>query len=184
MTTLTSLTENATLLELFKRFPDFARLLVKNNQYVMRGPSPLDAGQREIIAAYVSALNSCRYCIGSHTETARAFGMPENTINALVEDIDTAPVAENLKPILKFVRKLTLTPTRMTDADSKAIYDAGWDENALFSATTVCCMFNFMNRLVEGTGLAASEEQAIGTARILHEQGYENILQATGIDAN
>ncbi len=182
MSLLTSLPENSTLLELFSRFPEFARRLVKNNQHIMRGDSPLDAGQRELIAAYVSALNSCEYCVGSHRETAKAFGMPGETIAALIEDIDGAAVAEDLKTILKFVRKLTVTPSRMTAADASAVYDTGWNEDALFSAVTVCCMFNFMNRLVDGCGLTASEQQAAGTGQILHDKGYEAILKASGID--
>lgn len=184
MPLLKSLPENATLLELFNRFPEFTRHLAKNNHHIMRGASPLDAGQREMIAAYVSALNSCQYCTGSHSETAKAFGMPAATISGLIENIDTAAVAEELKPMLKFVRKLTLTPARMTAADADAVFAAGWDDEALFSAVAVCCVFNFMNRLVEGTGLVASEQQAVGSARILHEKGYQAVIAASGIDSD
>ena len=44
----------------------------------------------------------------------------------LMDEIDTAPVDEKLKPILHYVRKLTLTPSRMVQADADAVYAAGW----------------------------------------------------------
>ncbi|NET05043.1 MAG: hypothetical protein F6K09_11890 [Merismopedia sp. SIO2A8] len=36
----------------------------------MRGESALSAGERELITAYVSGLNACNYCYGSHQAIA------------------------------------------------------------------------------------------------------------------
>lgn len=182
MSYLTSLPEDATLFELMRRFPGLAKRLVPINSYVMRGPSPLTAAQRETIAAYVSALNACEYCIGSHTEAAKAFGVPEGTLTALVADIDQADIEDRFKPILHYVRKLTLTPSSMTEADADAVYAGGWDEEALFSAVLVCCTFNYMNRLTDGVGLAASTQQAVGSGKLLREKGYEVILKMLDLE--
>lgn len=40
----------------------------------------------------------------------------------------------------------------MVEADAAAVYDAGWDEQALFDAVSVCALFKLMNRIVEGSG--------------------------------
>jgi len=96
----------------------------------------------------------------------------------LVQNVDTASVNEKLKPLLKYVEKLTRTPARMTIADADAVYAAGWEEDALLSAILVCCVFNFMNRLVEGTGLPASEQQAVFGGRFLFEKGYAAVPAA------
>ena len=56
-----------------------------------------------------------------------------------------------MKPILRYVRKLTLTPSRIVPSDSEAVFEAGRDEQALFDAISVCALFNFMNRIVDGT---------------------------------
>jgi len=66
----------------------------------------------------------------------------------LIEDIDTAPVDDKLKPVLHYVRKLTLTPARMVQADA--------DEHALHDAVAVYATINFMNRLVLGHGVEYS----------------------------
>jgi AhpD family alkylhydroperoxidase len=67
MALLRSLPENATL-------STYADLLEKLRSYghrLMRGPSPLTPGEREFIAAFVSGINSCRYCHGAHSLVAR-----------------------------------------------------------------------------------------------------------------
>ena len=53
------------------------------------------------------------------------------------------------------MEKLTQTPARMTEQDAKAVFAAGWSEAALYDAVKVCALFNFMNRIVEGTGVSA-----------------------------
>jgi AhpD family alkylhydroperoxidase len=110
MTHLPSLPPEATLLHVFRAFPDTARPLLDYHQALMRGPSPLSIGERELIAAYVSGLNACSYCHGIHTVTAAEFGITQETLSALLTDPDTAPVPGRLKPILRYVRTLTLTP--------------------------------------------------------------------------
>ena len=47
------------ILHLFAFKPDRTQHLMSFTQDVMRGPSPLSAGQRETIAALVSGRNSC-----------------------------------------------------------------------------------------------------------------------------
>ena len=35
----------------------------------------------------------------------------------------------------------------------QAIYDAGWTERALYDAVQICALFNFMTRIIAGTGV-------------------------------
>ncbi len=111
---LRSLPHDAVLLDVFKRYPDTALPLLEYHQALMRGDSPLTVAQRELIAALVSSLNGCGYCHGVHAATARVFGVADGVLEALVHDVDTAPVNDRLRPLLRFVRKLTMTPARVT----------------------------------------------------------------------
>lgn len=74
-----------------------------------------------------------------------------------MDDPSGAGVDPKLIPILAYVKKLTLSPSRMTVQDAAAVYAAGWSERALFDAVVVCALFNFMNRLVDGTGMVAND---------------------------
>jgi uncharacterized peroxidase-related enzyme len=156
------------------------RALIEYHMAVLRQPSPLTEGERELIAAYVSGLNSCQYCHGVHTITAEAFGLPEGFIRQLLDDVEAAPVESSLKPILKFVRKLTLEPSRIVAADAEAVFSAGWTEQALHDAINVCCLFNFMNRLVDGHGVKGDAGIYRHRGHALKADGYAPLLKALG----
>lgn len=49
------------ILHLFAYKPERTAHLMNFTQGVMRGPSPLSAGQRELIAAFVSRKNDCAF---------------------------------------------------------------------------------------------------------------------------
>ena len=68
------------------------------------------------------------------------------------EDPESAPVDAKLKPLLAFVRKLACTPSEMTQDDADAVFEAGWDEQALHDAIVVTARAGFKQRLVEGHG--------------------------------
>src|SRR4029453_2779729 len=58
------------------REPAIGILFSQLNEAVMRGDAPFSAGERELLAAYVSALNGCDYCQCEHAALATAFGVP------------------------------------------------------------------------------------------------------------
>src|SRR5439155_1585947 len=103
---------------------------------------------------------------------AGAFGLEAKALEALMEDLDRAPVKAKMKPVLRYARKLTETPSRMTSADAQAVYVAGWDDTALVHAVAVCAYFNMMNRLLDGTGIVASPETYALAAKRLADSGY------------
>ena len=152
MSLFPSLPEGHQLGDVFQRFPHSVMPLLEYHDRVLRDPSPLTVAERELIAAYVSGLNACTYCHGSHVLAASAFGIDPALFEGLISDLESSAVDARLKPVLAYVRKLTLTPARMTSGDANAVFDAGWDEQALFDAVSVCGLFNLMNRIVEGTG--------------------------------
>jgi uncharacterized peroxidase-related enzyme len=172
---LKSLPDDAVLLQVFRAYPDTARPLLDYHELVMRGPSPFTVAERELIAAYVSGVNECGYCHGVHTATAEAFGIPEGLLEALLADLDTAPVDEKIRAVLRYVGKLTTAPARLTDDDAAAVLAAGWDERALHDAVIVCALFNFMNRMVNGLGIKADESYFALSGKRLRDVGYTGL---------
>ncbi len=63
--------------------------------------------ERELLAAYVSGLNACDYCFGVHRVTAASLGVREDTLTALLDDVDSADVDERMRPLLRYAGKLT-----------------------------------------------------------------------------
>ena len=110
MPRLRSLPEQPVVRNLYRAHPATCKPLGELTEAAMRGPSPFTQAQRELIAAYVSGLNACVYCHGTHVGVAEACGVAPDLIEASLIDIETAPLEPRMKPILRYARKLTLTP--------------------------------------------------------------------------
>lgn len=150
------LPDGAELADVFRAYPVGVRELLVYHDLVLRHPSPLTVAERELIAAFVSGINACSYCYGAHRIIAESFGVDEAVIRSAVSDPATALVADRMRPMLQFVAKLTRAPASVRQADRDAVYAAGWSEEALYYAVVACALFNFMNRVVEGMGVATS----------------------------
>jgi uncharacterized peroxidase-related enzyme len=176
MSFLRSLPDDAVLMQVFKQHPESAKPLIAFHDVLMRSPSPFTDGERELIAAYVSGVNGCTYCHGVHTATAEAFGVEPGLLAALLSDVDTAPVDDRLRPVLRYVGKLTATPAKMTQADADAVFAAGWADDALYAAVMVCALFNFMNRMVDGLGIVTNPSYFAESGERLRRIGYNGLL--------
>lgn len=149
---------------------------IRMGEEVMTKDSPLTQGERELIATFVSSLNNCDYCRAAHLPSMQLHGIEQAAVDGLIANPDTAPVDAKLKPLFAFARKLTLTPSELTQADADAVYAAGWDEEALHSAISVTCRFNFMNRLVMAHGLTPpGTESAMDNAKRRLQSGYASM---------
>ena len=137
-------------------------------QAVMRGPSPLTPAFRELIAAFVSTRNQCLFCSGSHVAVAAKLYENSSLVDAVAKDFRSAPISEQEKSLLSYLEKLTLTPSATTAADVAQLHDAGWSDEAIYDAVTVCAMFNFYNRWVEGSGVQdmAASAYALSAERL------------------
>jgi uncharacterized peroxidase-related enzyme len=119
----------------------------------MRGPSAWSVGDRELMAALVSTVNECEYCIKAHTAVAAmAYGDEayenEKTVSAVLADLDTAPIGEPLRATLRMLRKLT-REHRVEVDDMRALLAAGVSRGQIEDALAVAFAFNTMNRLAD-----------------------------------
>lgn len=175
MTHFPSLDTDAGMIAAMRLNPAAARLLIQLHTEIMRGPSALSPGERELIAAFVSALNACRYCHGVHESTARAFGADPDLMERWVEG-DFADAPERLRPLLQLTRKLTLEQTKVTPGDIANALAQGWDERVVHDAINVVALFNFMNRYVHGHGLALADAVLTERGKLLMSDGYDRLL--------
>jgi uncharacterized peroxidase-related enzyme len=174
---LPSLREGASLLDVFKAFPETSKPLLEFHEALLRGPSPFTEAEREMIAAYVSGLNRCRYCHAVHTATAERLGMPYRAVSNLIEGTETADVPPKMRPVLSYARKLTEAPAGVSKADADAVLAAGWSEIALYHTVAVTALFNFMNRLVEGLGIELDPAYVRPAALRLADRGYRALIE-------
>ena len=107
----------------------------------------------------MSKLNDSEYCYAGHSRVAINNGISPEIFEPIIEDLEGAPVRQEMKPLLRFIRKLTIKPAQITQSDADEVFAAGWDEQSSHEAILVCARFSMMNRITIGHGLVVDEEK-------------------------
>jgi uncharacterized peroxidase-related enzyme len=153
--------------------PEFYGTYMKQfTQEAMRGRSAWSVGDRELMAAYVSKVNECPFCVGAHTATAaRAYQDPQG-VAAVLADLDSAPIDEGLRATLLMLGKLTSEGTLSAD-DVRAVLSVGVSKQQIEDALAVSFAFNTTDRLANAFAFdVPSHEGFAAGAKYLLKRGY------------
>ena len=81
-------------------------------------------------------------------------GTGKNVATALAcGDVDEAGFDAPALALLRFAKKLTLTPAAMDPGDIEPLRENGWSDSGIAEAVYVIGMFAFFNRVAEAFGL-------------------------------
>lgn len=129
---------------------DTAEPIRELTQILLRGPSSLNEGERELIAALVSHKNECLFCDSAHTATTNLLiGDPEITA-AIKEDIDSAPISDKMKALLKIAVKVQESGLAVKDEDVEAARNKGATDDEIHDTVLIAALFSMYNRYVDG----------------------------------
>ncbi len=94
-------------------------------------------------------------------------------MQAVLEDVDTAPITNREKALFQFVRKVAECANEIRQEDLDAVKAAGWSEEAIYDAITVAALFKFYNTWIDATGVADMPPEAYDMSGIrLATEGY------------
>ena len=94
-------------------------------------------------------------------------------VAAVMRDYRTSPLPDAEKALLAFVDQVNYGADYIRQTDVDAVRRAGWSEEAIYDAVTVCALFNFYNRWIDATGVHDMPSSAYELAgKRLKEFGY------------
>lgn len=94
-------------------------------------------------------------------------------VDAVLDDYRTAPLSEPERALFAFLELMNSGASRIQQADVDIVKAAGWSEEALYDAITVCALFNFYNRWIDATGVSGMPASAYAASgERLASQGY------------
>jgi uncharacterized peroxidase-related enzyme len=138
----------------------------------MRGPSAWSVADRELMAAFVSKVNECDFCIKAHTAVAGRAYRDSAKVSSVLADLETAPIEEPLRATLRMLGKLTREQTVDAD-DMRAVLAAGVSYDQIEDALAVCLAFNTIDRLADAFEFFVPGPRAFEAgAKLLLMRGY------------
>src|ERR1700733_9287226 len=75
----------------------------------------------------------------------------EDLVWCAIRDLENCALSEKEKALLRFVGKVNHQSPSICVEDMQPLYALGWTDEAIYSAITVCALFNFYNRWIDAT---------------------------------
>jgi uncharacterized peroxidase-related enzyme len=158
---------------------DTAAPIRELTQFLLRGPSTLTEGERELIATIVSYKNECTFCTTAHTAAADKLLGECDTTAAVKKDIESAPVSEKMKALLTIARQVQESGKSVTAQSIERAKKAGATDVEIHDTVLIAALFCLYNRYVDGmaTRLPENPDYYNTLAERLATNGYKRLPQ-------
>ena len=131
--------------------PETAKPMRELAEVLLRGPNTLTSGEREMIAAFVSARNDCHFCQASHSAAAaHHLDGSYDIVEAVKRDYQSAPVSQKLIALLTIAAKVQQGGRNVTAADVEHAKAEGGSDKEIHDTVLIAAAFCMFNRYVDG----------------------------------
>jgi uncharacterized peroxidase-related enzyme len=158
---------------------DTAAPIRELTQTLLRGPSTLTEGERELIATIVSYRNECVFCASAHTAAADALLGENTTTAAIKKDIDSAQISGKMKTLLVIASQVQQNGNSVTSDAIQHAKDAGATDLEIHDTVLIAALFCLYNRYVDGLSTLVPKDntyyQELGER--LKSNGYNRLPQ-------
>lgn len=157
--------------------PETAAPLLQLAEVLLRGPNTLTSAEREMIAAFVSSRNECRFCHASHrAAAAHHLGGDYSVVDAVRADYEQALISPKLKALLAIAAKVQEGGRCVTSGEIERARAEGATDVEIHDTVLIAAAFCMYNRYVDGLATFTPDDDAVYDAmgRRMAQQGYVN----------
>ena len=158
---------------------DTAQPIRELTQILLRGPSGLTEGERELIATVVSNRNQCKFCTAAHTAATDMLLGESETSSKVKDDIMSAPVTDKMKALLTIAAMVQESGKSVTaEAIQKAKNESATDIE-IHDTVLIAALFCLYNRYVDGLATVTPTDPTFyqGLGERLKQHGYNRLPQ-------
>jgi uncharacterized peroxidase-related enzyme len=158
--------------------PETARPINELVEILLRREHTLSAGERELIATYVSSANDCRYCHSIHGAIAARHLHDEQLVADVKCDFEHANVSEKMKSLLAIAGKVAVSGKDVSADDIARARSHGATDIEIHDTVLIAAVFCMCNRYVDGLATWAPDDPDFYRQRavIVAEEGYVNAV--------
>jgi uncharacterized peroxidase-related enzyme len=141
--------------------PETAKPLNELADVLLRGPSTLSPGERELIATYVSSRNDCFFCQTAHgAVAAHHLNGNEQLVLDVKRDAEGASVSDKLKALLAIAGKVQRGGKKVLAEDIERARRQGASDLEIHDTVLISAAFCMYNRYVDGLATWAPNDPA------------------------
>jgi uncharacterized peroxidase-related enzyme len=119
---------------------------------IMYNRGGMSRAERELSAAGASIVNRCVYCLAVHSSRYNQLTKTQDVMEKIFADGAEAELEPRQSAILNFAVKLSRTPPMVSEADMKALTDAGLEKAEILDLILSASLFGWANRLMHTLG--------------------------------
>lgn len=167
--------EQPGIVGLLRYRPDTGAILNQLAEVLLRGENTLTRGERELIAAHVSTLNSCEFCASSHAAFAAAqHPGGADFVEAARVDPDYREVSAKLRTLLRIAGAVRESGRDVTAELVEAARGEGATDAEIHDTVLIAAAFSLFNRYVDGLGTSLPVDASYyrQSAQHIVEHGY------------
>lgn len=164
-------TEFPGIVSLFMFDHDVASRLTAMGQTIMRRKRGLSIGERELIGAFTSKLNECKFCCDSHTACAKEY-LGSDLVDRFIRDCDSEVLDSKMRALMcvsACVQELDRHGLPATIAVAKSL---GATDEEIHDTVLVTAFFSMCNRYVDGLGTTFNPGEPEAGGQGLAKFGY------------
>jgi uncharacterized peroxidase-related enzyme len=162
--------------------PETAKPLRELAHVLLHEPNSLSAGERELIATYVSSQNDCYFCQTSHGAAAASHLEDADLVRQVKNDFMQAPISSKLKSLLVIAGQVQQGGKRVTVEAVEHARKQGATDLEIHDTVLIAAAFCMYNRYVDGLATWQPQNEAMyaDMGKQLATQGYRASSGETG----
>jgi uncharacterized peroxidase-related enzyme len=142
--------------------PETAKPLNELVEVLLHAPNSLSAGERELIATYVSSQNDCYYCQTIHGAIAAAsLNGDETLVKKVKHDFEHAEISPKLKALLVIAGQVQKGGKHVTAEHVAEARALGATDLEIHDTVLIAAAFCMYNRYVDGLGTTQPRDEAM-----------------------
>jgi uncharacterized peroxidase-related enzyme len=156
--------------------PETAKPMRALAEVLLRGPSTLTSGEREMIATFISSRNDCYFCQASHrAAAAHHLDGDYELVDVIRLDYRNAPVSPKLRSLLALAGKVQEGGRNVLPEDIAAARAQGAKDQEIHDTVLIAAAFCMFNRYVDGLAMFTPTDQRVydEMGARMAKQGYE-----------
>ncbi len=141
--------------------PETGRHLYALVRVLLTGDSTLSKGERELIAAFVSSRNGCKFCTESHASAARILLQSQSqVVDEVLENGTSEKLDPKINALIRIAGKVQVSGKEVLPDDIDKAKASGATDLEIHDTVLISAVFCMFNRYVDGLGTSLPEDSA------------------------